>query len=74
VRRKRDDARFETRGEQALRLEFVRERRAWEERLRSRAPLLEVESDDDSIMDEPDQHMGMGGRRACHAAAPRPSR
>src|SRR5436305_7574064 len=40
VRQKRDDSRFETRGEQALRLEFVRERRAWEERLRGRSPLI----------------------------------
>jgi hypothetical protein len=61
VRQRRDDSRFETRGEQALRLEFVRERRAWEERLRSRAPLFDVEPDDDRMMDEPDLDMGVGG-------------
>jgi hypothetical protein len=69
VRQKREDSRFETRGEQALRMEFVRERRAWEERLRSRAPLLEVELDD-STMDEPDQDMGVGGRRGCMPRCP----
>jgi hypothetical protein len=57
VRQKREDSRFETRGEQALRMDFVRERRAWEERLKRRAPSFEIEVDD-TMMDEADQNMG----------------
>jgi hypothetical protein len=41
-------------------MDFVRERRAWEERLKRRAPSFEVEADD-TIMDEVDQDMGVRG-------------
>jgi hypothetical protein len=56
VRQKREELRFETRGEQALRMDFVRERRAWEERLKRRAPLFRVEVDDTMVGDV-DQEM-----------------
>lgn len=61
VRQKREDSRFETRGEQALRMEFVRERRAWEERLRRKAPSFEVEPDD-TMMDELDHDTSVRGQ------------
>jgi hypothetical protein len=38
-------------------MDFVRERRAWEERLKRRAPSFEIEVDD-TMMDEADQNMG----------------
>jgi hypothetical protein len=38
IRKHRDDARFEGRGDQVLRMDFVRERREWEDRLARRAP------------------------------------
>ena len=41
VRQSRDDARYDARSDQALRIEFVQERREWEERLRRRAPVDE---------------------------------
>jgi hypothetical protein len=56
VRQKREDARFEARGEQALRMDFVRERRAWEERLKRRAPSFGVDVDD-TVVDDVDQKM-----------------
>jgi hypothetical protein len=56
VRQKREDLRFETRGEQALRMDFVRERRAWEERLKRKAPLFGVEVNDTMVGDV-DQEM-----------------
>jgi hypothetical protein len=56
VRQKREDSRFETRGEQALRMDFVRERRAWEERLKRRAPSFGVEVDD-TMVDDVDEEM-----------------
>ena len=62
VRQKREDLRFETRGEQALRMDFVRERRAWEERLKRRAPSVEIEADD-ILMDEADQDVDARGGR-----------
>ena len=37
-------------------MDFVRERREWEERLKKRAPSFEIEADD-TLMDEVDQDM-----------------
>jgi hypothetical protein len=37
-------------------MEFVRERRAWEERLKKRAPSFRVEVDD-TVVDDVDQEM-----------------
>lgn len=61
VRRNREDARFEIRGEQSLRLEFVRERRAWEERLKSRAPI--ETGIEDGTFDDVDEEMEDRGKR-----------
>ncbi|KAF7506199.1 hypothetical protein GJ744_012179 [Endocarpon pusillum] len=58
IRKQRDDARFEGRGDQVLHMDFVKERREWEERLKRRAPATavaeELDGDDDSMegMDE----------------------
>ena len=52
VRQNRDDTRFETRVEQSLRMDFVRERREWEEKLKRRAPETEFEADLDEAMEE----------------------
>ena len=53
VRQSRDDARYDARSEQALRIEFVQERREWEERLRRRAP-VDVEVDLDAMDEDGD--------------------
>lgn len=42
-------------------MDFVRERRAWEERLKRKAPSFGVEADD-AMMDEVDQDMGVLGK------------
>jgi hypothetical protein len=43
-------------------MDFVRERKAWEERLKRRAPSFEV-AVDDAMMDELDQAMDVRGER-----------
>ena len=43
-------------------MDFVRERRAWEERLKRRAPPVEIEADD-ILMDEADQGVEARGGR-----------
>jgi hypothetical protein len=43
-------------------MDFVRERKAWEERLKRRAPSFDI-AVDDAIMDEVDQDMDVRGER-----------
>lgn len=52
IRKQRDDARFEGRGDQVLRMDFVQERREWEERLARRAP---ADLDGDESMEGTDE-------------------
>ncbi|KIW52646.1 hypothetical protein PV05_08272 [Exophiala xenobiotica] len=53
IRRRRDDARSEGVGDQVLRMDFVRERRVWEDEMRRRA-LAEGDADvlEDEVMSE----------------------
>lgn len=64
LRRRRDDIRSAGYGEQVLRMDFVRERRLWEDEMRRRAALVDAqvgEEDEDAAMlamaeEEQDEH------------------
>lgn len=57
VAREREDRKWESRGEALLRMDYLSERRKWEETLRKSAPRYDASEEEDKLMgeDRPDE-------------------